>query len=63
MDDRKVQPRRVKPAATLTPNPEIGLSAAEREVRRELLRLERPISAAAIIIAGLRAALTGKDQP
>jgi hypothetical protein len=43
------------------PDPEKGLSAIERDIRRELLRSERPIATAASLIAGLRAQLAALE--
>jgi hypothetical protein len=43
------------------PDPEKGLSAIERDIRRELLRSERPIATAAKEIAGLRAQLAALE--
>jgi Mn-dependent DtxR family transcriptional regulator len=54
-------PRASDGYAKIKPNPEAGLTAEEKRIRRELLRSERPIATAASLIAGLRAQLAAKE--
>jgi hypothetical protein len=49
--------RKIDSYSVVTRNPEAGLTKAEKKIRRELLKEERPIATAAKEIARLRAAL------